>query len=213
MRTPARFGLSIFLAALAIVQPLLAFDYPLSDEAIRDAYFLGKANDARTAAFLAKYTQHFPAPKTGPHIAEIGIETPFVQVLKHSVEIINYHAPDAEQDFLGNPMTFRVYVEIFMTATYWPMNRGPLSMDMSAPSFWKDFKIQLLQDKEIPAESVHASPLLPNCGGEGVSCLPDGVRVELDYDPDRIASAPATVRVLAPDGQDVKATFDLAALR
>jgi hypothetical protein len=46
MDTERVFRLSILLLALAIVPPALGFDYPLSPEAIREAYFLGAGNYA-----------------------------------------------------------------------------------------------------------------------------------------------------------------------
>ena len=56
MQTKAHFGIFFALIAFAIALPTLAYDYPLSPEAVRDAYFLGKANSAKRAEFFAKYT-------------------------------------------------------------------------------------------------------------------------------------------------------------
>ena len=93
--------LTLFLA-LTIVHFTFGFDYPLSSEAIREAYFLGSGNPDKRAEFFAPYTHHLPVPKSGPNVASIGVETPFacvVDAVAHAP--LGYHAPDAEHDFLG----------------------------------------------------------------------------------------------------------------
>src|SRR5690348_7329060 len=79
-RSVARF----LLAILTAVQPLLAFSTPLSEEAIREAYFLGQRRDESTAAFLSKYIHELPPPNYGPHILSITTYTPFAQAVLDS---------------------------------------------------------------------------------------------------------------------------------
>ncbi len=93
MKPIARWGLAILLLALIIVQPALAFDYPLSPEAIREAYFLGKASPEKRNAFFEPYRQNLPVPKTGPNVALIEVETPFAFVVDAITQApANYHA-------------------------------------------------------------------------------------------------------------------------
>src|SRR5713101_4573657 len=52
LRTPFRPIVSVLTAALLLTPSSFAFDSPLSDQAVREAYFLGQRHDA---SFLSKY--------------------------------------------------------------------------------------------------------------------------------------------------------------
>ncbi len=213
MNPKTRLGTALALAALLVAVPLFAFDYPLSPEAIREAYFLGKGDAQKRAAFLARYAQMPPLPESGPHVAIIRFETPYVVILNRMAQMPNDHAPDAEQEFLGKPAICRVLVEINLTASYGPQFAAPSGgVRLRSDDFWKDFTIRLIQDgKEIPAKSVRGRPIY-TASGDSPSQL-SGADVTLEYAPGKIASAPAEVKVSTPDGQDVSATFDLGTLR
>jgi hypothetical protein len=210
MKIQTHLGVLAVLTALAVALPALAYDYPLSPEAVREAYMLGKADSMKRAEFFAKYTQQFPLPKTGSHVASIQLETPFAVVVEHTTQAINYYAPDAAQEFSGKPGVFRVHVQIDLTESY-----GAFMPSMSGGrrlrpgDFWRDFKIRLIQGKEIHARSVHGAPLYT--GGD--ASVLSGAEVDLEYDAAKVKSDNATVEVVTPDGQDVKATFDLGTLR
>jgi hypothetical protein len=207
MKPTQRFGLSVLLV-VAIGLPVFAYEYPLSSTSIRDAYILGNRKDEHTAEFFAQYTHHFPIAKTGLYVDEIGLDTPFSQVVERSGSAANYHAQEAEEEFIDKPMIFRVHVQIFGTPVF-----SPNAAFTYVPDYWRDFKIQFMQDKEIPSKSVHASLLYPPTEiGDGIT-LPIGVRVEFEYDAAQIDDAPATVRVTTPDGQEIESTFDLDRLR
>jgi hypothetical protein len=195
MRRSSRSGLSIVLLALIAAQPALAFNYPLSPEAIRDAYFLGKGDAARRADFFGKYTRTFPMPKTGPYVATIEFETPFIVIADQVAQNANfYHAPDAEKEFLGKPAICRVLVQV-----YFPYDDE------------ENVTVQLFQDdKEIAIQSKHAEFLYADEEAPG----PVGIEVIVDYaaenvDPDK----PAKVEVTLENGTTAHATFDLEQLR
>lgn len=207
MNQVARSGLSILLAALAIAQPGLAYQYPLSSEAIREAYFLGKASSEKKAEFFAKYTHHLPVPKAGPHVAWISVETPFACVVDRVARgPLDYHAQDAEQDFLGKPGCFHVRLEIDFTPTY----PDPKAATAVPSDFWRDLKVHLMQRTKIPPRSVRGQPIYNTEALLGFT----GATMRLDYDVKRIdPAAPATIEVDTPDGEHVQTTFDLAKLR
>jgi len=73
MKRPA---ISFCLLGLVLSNNLVAFEFPLSDIAICDAYFLGQRNDQKTSDFLKLYTHSFPLPEKGPYISEIHRLTP-----------------------------------------------------------------------------------------------------------------------------------------
>lgn|SRR5271156_959869 len=207
MKPTQRFGLSVLLV-VAIALPAIAYEYPLSSTSIRDAYILGNRKDEHTAEFFANYTHHFPVGKTGPYVDEIGIETPFSQVVERCGTAYNYHAQEAEEEFGDKPMIFRAHVQIFEFPVF-----SPGAALTYAPEYWKDFKIQLMQDKEIPSNKVNAELLYPPTDQDYGTSLPIGVRVEFEYDAAKIDDAQATVKVTMPDGQEVESTFDLDRLR
>jgi len=202
-----RLALPILVVALAAPPAAPAFDYPLSPESIREAYFLGKASLEKRNEFFEKYTHHLPIPKTGPNVASIAVQTPFGCVVdKVSQMSLSYHAPDAEQDFLGKPGCFRVRVEIYFTETY----PDPKATAAALGEFWRNFKLHLKQSAEIQPRSVLGQPIYSDQTISGYI----GAEIVAEYDVKKIdPGTSTTVSVNTPDGQDVETTFDLANLR
>src|SRR5882762_7438799 len=81
MRSPLNPVLATFAAALLLVSPCRAFESPLSDQTVREAYFIGQHHDASTESALKPYIHHLPPPKAGPYISEIRLLTPYAQVI------------------------------------------------------------------------------------------------------------------------------------
>jgi hypothetical protein len=205
---------AIFLAVAGIALRVFAVSYPLSTTAIRNAYFIGNRNDERTAEFLSKYIHRFPEPKSGAYIREIGIDTPFSNIVKRTQGRANFYAPDAVQEFQKErAVGLRLHVDIFLTAGYSPMpHTASPEYSEWVPDFWNDFKVNLVQDGlDIPAERVRGGPIY-SYGYDPIP-LVTGARIELSYSPGKIDSEPTQVVVLTPDGQTVETTFDLARLR
>src|SRR5712664_2336799 len=92
-RSPARPVASILAAALLVTPSSFAFDTPLSDQAVRQAYFLGQRRDESLASFLDKCTRQLPPPRTGPHISAITFFTPFALVANFPVSTAPATAP------------------------------------------------------------------------------------------------------------------------
>lgn len=191
----------------------LALSYPLSSTSIRDAYFLGQRNDEQTGDFLGKYVHTLSMPDSGPYVEDIGVETPFSQVVQRSRGKYNFYAPDAVQEFQHNRLAFRVFVDVAFTDTYQPLGLTEAPTDWQwVPDFWNDFKVTLVQgDKEISAEQVRGGPVY----GLGYEQIPmvTGAHIEILYDPQKVDPAPTRIAVLAPTGQTFETTFNLADLR
>lgn len=207
MNPRIRLVFPVALAAIFAAQPALAFDYPLSPEAIREGYFLGRQNSDRRQTFLQQYKHNLPVPETGPQVGLIQVETPFTFIAdKVASANSNYHAQEAEQEFLGKPGHFRVHVEIYFTATYPGANDTAASLG----KFWEDFTVHLKQKAEIPALRVFGQPIYSDQTISGYM----GAMIDVDYNVKKIdPGAAATIEVDTPDGQQVKTTFDLARLR
>ncbi|MBZ5694204.1 MAG: hypothetical protein LAN36_02460 [Acidobacteriia bacterium] len=207
MKAAGRLVLSILLLAATAAQPLVAFDYPLSSKAIREAYFLGKANLDQRQRFFEKYRHNPPPLRTGPHVALIEVETPFACLVDAiSQAPLNYYAQEAARDYLGKPGKFRVHVEIYFTPTY----PKPDDTAITLGDFWRDFTIHLKQDTEIPPLSVHGEPIYSEDTISGYI----GAIIETEYNVNKIdPGGITTVVVDTPDGQQVETTFSLNNLR
>ena len=99
MHSLARPTFSTIAALVMLGQPIFAFQSPLSDESVREAYFLGQRRDGSLEGLVEKSTRRFPAPKTGPYISSVMFVTPFLSAaLLSSSYIGNYSAQQAELD-------------------------------------------------------------------------------------------------------------------
>jgi hypothetical protein len=203
------------LLGFAITQPALAFEYPLSGTAIRSAFLTGNENNDRTVEFFLKYAHSLPAPASGPHVAIISLRTPFEQVVERGATVTDYHAQEAEQEFLGKPLPFLVRVQIDFTPTYptYPATGpgGAHSLLEPLPDVARDFKIEVVQDKTISPRATRMYLAYSDASYNifGTS----GVVIEQEYDPEQIEPSDVTVKVHTPDGQDVETTFDLGHLQ
>ncbi len=204
----------ILLIGLFASQPAVAYEHPLSPEAIRDAYFLGKAGADKREAFFAQYTKYFPQPETGPYISRVRITTPYAYVVERTARLPNLLAPDAQQEFYGKPIALRIQVHIDLTPTYgWQIRSPDGGVTLRSSDFWKNFDVLLVQHK-IAIQPVGKSGEPDySIASEETSAVLIGADIELEFDPKDVQSAPATVIVKTPEGQKIKATFDLAKLR
>ena len=73
-----------FLVVLLLAQPLLAFQSPLSDESLREAYFLGQRRDGSLEKLAESYSRRFTPPQTGPYISAVILATPFLTAAQSS---------------------------------------------------------------------------------------------------------------------------------
>lgn len=169
---------ALTVAVTGIAIRALALNYPLSSTTIRDAYFLGTRNDEQTASFLAEYVHTLSMPERGAFVQNIGVRTPFKEIVQRAAGQLNYSAPDAVEEFQNKRLGFRVSVDIAFTESYQPI---PLSGQFEnyqwVPDFWNDFKVKLIQDdKEIPAEQVGGGPIY-SYGDDEVPTV-TGARIE-----------------------------------
>jgi hypothetical protein len=194
---------------------------PLSDEAIRDAYFLGQRHEKDFADMMAKYTMALPAPETGPDISSITFLTPFALVAQLSSQrTMNYSAQQAEQDHRKQQEIVRVIIQIQLTPTYGALIPTPTGSNADSPTgfvqrpsdFWKGFQVAVLvKDKSLPPLTSSGKPIL-DCGSDG-GCELYGATLQFDYPADAFTSDTTTIRIFPPEGDPVSVDFDLATLR
>lgn len=209
MRRTVTVAVSAWLI-VATTQPLLAFNYPLSSEEIRDAYFLSRGDSDKRAAFFEKYRHSLPvASENGPEVSMIEIETPFAYLVNElAAGSPNDHSEEAEQKYLGKPGHFQVRVDINLSV----MNAGPGFGTSQFFDALQNFKVHLKQRTEIEPLSIHNEPIYDYSDNGPVGIV--GVIIEADYDVAKIdGGALATIDVDTPDGQEVETTFALNNLR
>ena len=220
MPSPARPFIAVSLAMLLTSPASLAFSSPLSEEAIREAYFLGQRRDEKTARFLAQYKQHLAAPETGPHIASVELLTPFARVIvRSSQQTVGYSAQQAAEENRGKEESVAINIEILLTPSYGPFiahptgtrSGSPIGYTLRSSDFWKDIQVQVTVDDKIlkPAHSSGEPNYL--CGENG--CDLTGAVLRMEFPAAAFASDGATVHVSPPEGPEVFVDFDLTALR
>src|ERR1051325_5401088 len=88
--------ISLTISALLISQPLFAFQTPLSNTAVREAYFLGQRHDQSVSDFFRKDAKSLPDPKYGP-ISRLSVSS------HRSLKSFLSPAPEASVTALSRP--------------------------------------------------------------------------------------------------------------
>jgi hypothetical protein len=217
MRHVVSFASSV-LMVFCVSLPASPFDTPLSDEAVREAYFLGQRHDA---SFLSNYIKFLPLPKAGPHISSITFLTPFAQLAQFSGNYVgNYSAQKALLEHRGRRESVKITVEIYLTNSYGALVPNPDgSRSASSPpliprpyDFWKNFHIQVSDGRQILSPSDSGGRPLYRCGRTG-PCRPRGAAIDLEFPVAAFSSDSVTVEVIPPEGDPVTVNFDLTRLR
>ena len=185
------------IVSLAMAVSTLAYDYPLSSTAIRDAYFLGRRQGGLGTEFLAEYRRTIPGLRVEEFISFARIETPFVQVAVQSSRRLNYSAQDAVEDFRDKPLPFRIHLEI----CYMP----------DAPP--DALKITLIQNRKelVPAIVERSAFYPPTDPYTRVRSI--GETMDLQVDASKIDGSTLTIQIETPDGDNAQAEFELRRLR
>lgn len=212
---------AILVAATFLTPPTFAFDTPLSDQAVREAYFLGQRHDERTAEFLDKYRRHLSVPESGPWISTVEFFTPFAEAVELSRQrSFGYSAQDAAQDYRKNGDRLRVTITIEFTDSYGEVSQVKTSQRSGSPNgfyvrpsnFWKDFTYRLFDgDDVIEPLEMHGNPTFRTVGN---STIMTGAQIVLVYDAGKLSSSTdAAIVIDFPDFPQVVAPYDLTTLR
>jgi hypothetical protein len=220
MSSATRPFLSIIVTSLLLTPSSFAFDTPLSDEAVREAYFLGQRHDESMATLLNNYTKLLPPPVSGPHISSVAFLTPFALLVQQARQRVNYSAQQAAKEHRGEDEMVVINIEILLTQTYPAAISKPtgsrsgsaVGFQMRPSDFWKDFKIRVFDgEKKLPTDSLTGEPIY-SCVGDG-ACDLFGATLHLTLPAKRFTSGSATIEVDPPEGDLVSVDFDLDSLR
>src|SRR5882762_526502 len=156
--SPAQPIAALLAAALLLSPSSFAFDAPLSDHAVREAYFLGQRRDEKTVEFLDKYRRHLAVPEAGPWISTVEFFTPYAEAVELSRQrSFGYSAQDAAQDYRKNGDRLRVTITIEFTDSYGELTQAetnqrsgsPKGFSVRSPDFWKDFSYRLFDGDDV----------------------------------------------------------------
>ena len=216
LRMSARSIAAVLTAIVFLTPSSFAFDTPLSDQAVREAYFLGQRHDEKISLFFETYRRYLPVPKSGPHVYVVQLFTPFAEAVEASRKHgAGYSAQQAALDYRGRGDSLRLGIHVRYTATYGPGFPYSSNQVPGQTGTWKDFQVRLTQDgKTLESRSVkYEGTRIGSGGGKGGGSRPTGFIIWVEYDAHDLTSDDATVEVDTPDGQHLVATFDLTRLR
>jgi hypothetical protein len=200
---------AVFVAACALApRPLLAYLDRLTEDDVDQAYILGNRHDQDLVKFLRDYETTFGIRTPGLHVSRIAVRTPYCFVVVHSFEKgSTYPMVKAREEFAGQAVPFGVVVSV--TGSYQNTYNAD---DLADPkgNFWKQFAVELSQERTIAARAMRAAPVY---GTSGSNTFITGAELYLDYDVRDVASTLARIRVTGPGTQSVTAEFDLDKLR
>lgn len=187
---------ALLALSLFIPFPTRAYDMPLTESCIRDAYFLGTRTGGLNSDFIAQYARQLPELKQGGCTSDLRIETPFLRVAEHAHEVPNYSAQDAVKEFYGKPMVFRMHLAI--------------CYELHAPA--NAVKVKVIQHKkELVPLSFESTPYSE--ATDFGFLPPNGEQIDLEFPSGKIDSSTVTVLIDTPNAQHVEATFDLQTVR
>lgn len=220
MPPAVRSTLALLTSALLLSTPALAYDTPLSEQAVREAYFLGQRRDESMYAFLNKYTKLLPPPKTGPYIAAVSFFTPFALLVQYSSKQSDYSAQRAALDHKARDEVVEIQVEIQFTQSYGAIITLPThsrsgsatAIQQRSPEFWRAFKYRIFDgNEEITTDDISGEPQF-SCSEYG-GCLLTGAIVYIQFPATAFKSDSASVEVTPREGDRVSVDFDLSSVR
>ncbi len=199
---------------LLLALPAGAYDFPLSPEAVREAYFFGKSSDrGKVAKFLGDYIRVFHSQDASSFPGIIELRTPYQRVVKRSWENqADYNAQQAESDYAEQTDTLEVWVYLVFDNSH----PGPSDLYTDGDgrvrdhreNFWREYRIHVTQEHVIEPRKLGGTPTYDCCGG-GLS----GARVRLEFDASSLAPRETRIEVIAPDGRKIAADFALDQLK
>ena len=215
-----RCSVSLATSALLLCQPLFAFQTPLSDTAVREAYFLGQRHDQSVSDFFAKYAKNLPAPQYGPYVSTVRFLTPYAQVVSLSGnKSAGYSAQQAERDHHPDAETVVVSVDIYLTDSYGPFlaaatdsgSGSAAGLTPRSSDFWRDFDVSVSSDSRTLSQQDTSGQAIYNCSESGCSLV--GATVTLTFAASKFPPDSVTVNVVPPEGDEVNVDFDLTSVR
>jgi hypothetical protein len=204
----------VVLVTCLAVQALSAYQYPLSPDAVHEAYALGQRNDRATADFLGPYISPCTGPEVSCFVAQVQVLTPFAQVVDLSRRngSTNYTEQRALKDYQERGDTVDLQIKLILPAAY-KTPSPDMAVSLRPENFWRDFRFDLKQrGKVLVPRSIHSDPIY-SLPVEGQSAVLDGANVLLVYSAKDVASEEVTIEIRTPESKTISFVFDLKKVR
>jgi hypothetical protein len=186
------------ILSLGRALPAVAYDYPLTTSAIRDAYFQGIRQGGLTPQFLASNSHFVSDLHERRCTSEIRLETPFLQVVDYAGGVPNYSSQDAVKVFYDKPMKFRIFLNICYMRGAPPPNSVRIKVIQNKKEIGPDS-----DSRSAYAEPINELSVLP----------PNGEKVQLEFDAKMVDSSTITIQIDTPNDQHTKVDIDLQTVR
>jgi hypothetical protein len=192
----------VFAAVGIAALSAAAYDNPLSNQSVREAYFLGQRRDDSTAKLLSQYVKRLPATNAPWQVAEIEVRTPYQQVVLRSRQSLpGYSAQQAWEEY--RKRSAQIVVRIYLATA--------ITQLIVHEDAWRQFKFKVEQGKEIRPAAITGWPVYL-FADQGLPRIV-GAEVYLELDAARVSSGPLRVEVKSPEGETSSLEFDLSRLR
>jgi hypothetical protein len=215
----------LFLVVITVcvfVRAASGFDYPLSPETVREAYFFGQSSERGKAAdFLGRYLR-IDSPESAiifhgkdgdSFVGRVELRTPYQRILKKSFENSSgYTAQQAEKDGRAGGDTVEIWIWLFFG------DKQPSPSDLYTDEkgrvldhrrdFWKSYQFRVQQGESIEPNRIEAVPIYGR-RGQGLS----GALVCLELDASKLANHRMQVIATSPDGRSLTTEFALDELK
>lgn len=180
---------------------------PLQTEEVDNAWAMGHSHDLGTLKkFFAPYIRLFPRPAMGAYVQAIEFRTPYdLAVLRSRNNLPNYSPIDARTDYAKEPNLVVVRIIIFQQLGN--------AISPSAEDYLSDFEFRVKQESVIEPNAVRRETICNSWITDGGCPSGDEYEVRLEFDTSQFKSRFVKVKVTPPDGEAVRARFDLDALQ
>ena len=187
--------------------------YPLQEEDVREAYFLGSGDRSRAANFLGHYIREYPKPSRGSWVYSIEFRTPYEQIVLRSWRngASGYSAQDAQREYETEPGKVAIRVGLSfgpgytsaLTRTY-----GNPEGEETLDELRREFPVRVTQDKPIVPSRMSA---LLSYSRNAVGAR--GAVIHIEFSALQFGPGVVQVEVGTPDGPQTEASFDLDQLK
>ena len=200
--------------------PAAPFTVPLTEESVRDAYFLGQRHGTPVTEFLAQYQTNLPAPEKGPWISYVRFLTPFAQLVSYSSQQMNYNAQQALIDHKAHHETVSIEILIQFTKSYPAVIAQPTesrsgsttpALTVRPGDFWKSFRAKVSVRDEVVEPADFTGKPNYTCDDNGCSLV--GATLFMEFPAAALSADLVAVHVLPPEGSEVVAEIAAGHLR
>jgi hypothetical protein len=202
-------SIRLFILVLSSIASysVFAFENPLSEESVREAYFLGRSTDyEKLNHFFEQYVRYPKAAAVGP----ISLRTPYDQVVLRAWQNWDYNAQQAHIDYEAQRnlmvVSFSLYPHRQYALPVTPTMGANVTKNLVEVDQWNGFRFQVSQNAVIQAKALASRPIFDK--NEII-----GAEIVLEFDVRQFAPERIKIQIITPEGEIVTSEFNLDKLK